>query len=80
MKLFVLANKNALKKFCLTGTNSTMTMLKEVCGDDPVCKSGPLSGDAELVVLMCCGAGAGGPIKEIEWLNPIASPIVTAVA
>jgi len=79
MKLFVLANKNALKKFRqTTGTNSTMTMLKEVFGDDPVSKSGPLGGDAELVVLiMCCG---GGPIKEIEWLNPIASPIVTAVA
>ena len=61
MKLFVLANKNLLKKFRLTGTNSTMTMLKDVFGDDPdimfgpVCKSGPLGGDAELVALMCSG-------------------------
>jgi methylglyoxal synthase len=66
MKKFVLANKNILKKFRLTGTNSTMTMLREVFKDEkdqivfgPSCKSGPLGGDAELVVLMCSG-GLGG--------------------
>jgi len=59
MKKFVLANKTILKKFRLTGTNSTMTMLHEVFkGDDsvifgPSCSSGPLGGDAELVALMC---------------------------
>ena len=55
MKIFVLANKNVLCKFKLTGTNTTMTMLREVFGDDdsvkfgPTCTSGPLGGDAELV-------------------------------
>ena len=66
MKKFVVANKNILKKFRLTGTNSTMTMLREVFRDEadeivfgPSCKSGPLGGDAELVALMCSG-GLGG--------------------
>ena len=66
MKKFVLANKNILKKFRLTGTSSTMTMLREVFKDEadqivfgPSCKSGPLGGDAELVALMCSG-GLGG--------------------
>jgi len=59
MKKFVRANQNLLKKFMLTGTNTTMTMLKEVFGDDPTvvygksCSSGPLGGDAELVQTMC---------------------------
>jgi methylglyoxal synthase len=59
IKQFVLANKNLLKKFRLTGTNTTMTMLREVFGDDPdvaygpTCTSGPLGGDAELVAVMC---------------------------
>merc|ERR1712151_96958 len=61
MKEFVISNKNILKKFRLTGTNSTMTMLKEVFADEPAmvygpsCQSGPLGGDAELVALMCSG-------------------------
>lgn len=59
IKEFVLANKNLLRKFKLTGTNTTMTMLREVFGDDPsvkygpTCTSGPLGGDAELVAVMC---------------------------
>jgi len=59
MKRFVIANKNILKKFRLTGTNSTMTMLKGVFGGDssvvygPSCESGPLGGDAELVAMLC---------------------------
>jgi len=59
MKKFVMANKNLLRHFVLTGTNTTMTMLREVFGDDPdvhfgpVCTSGPLGGDAELVAIMC---------------------------
>jgi len=59
MKSFVVDNKNVLKKFRLTGTNTTMTMLHEVFKDDksiqygPTCQSGPLGGDAELVALMC---------------------------
>jgi len=66
MKRFVLANKNVLKKFCLTGTNSTMTMLKEVIGKrdpdvvyGPSCSSGPLGGDAELAALMTQGKMGG---------------------
>eukprot|EP01083_Nonionella_stella_P204916 746666_1 len=65
MKNFVILHKNILKKFRLTGTNSTMTMLKEVFKGDhsvvfgPSCQSGPLGGDAELVALMCSG-GLGG--------------------
>jgi len=59
IKTFVLANKNLLRKFKLTGTNTTMTMLREVFGNDPTikygptCTSGPLGGDAELVAIMC---------------------------
>lgn len=58
MRTFVEENKNILKKFRLTGTNTTMTMLQEVFGDDPAirygptCQSGPLGGDAELCALM----------------------------
>merc|ERR1712178_210969 len=55
---FVKSHKEILKKFRLTGTNTTMTMLKEVFGDDPNVQygpsfsSGPLGGDAELSALM----------------------------
>jgi len=65
MKEFVISNKNILKKFRLTGTNSTMTMLKEVFKNEssvvfgPSCTSGPLGGDAELVAQMCCGSLGG---------------------
>lgn len=65
MMEFVLTNKNILKKFRLTGTNSTMTMLREVFVDEPKvvygpsCSSGPLGGDAELVALMCAGLLGG---------------------
>jgi len=61
MRQFVLANMEVLKKFRLTGTNTTMKMLKEVFGDDPdivygpVCKSGPLGGDAQLVAMAVTG-------------------------
>ncbi len=65
MKRFVVANKNVLKKFRLTGTNSTMTMLREVFKGDPdivfgpACTSGPLGGDAELAALMTQGCVGG---------------------
>eukprot|EP00536_Pseudo-nitzschia_multiseries_P012588 jgi/Psemu1/68376/estExt_Genemark1.C_4900025 len=67
MREFVLANRNILKKFRLTGTNSTMTMLKEVFKDEPpgtvafgpACASGPLGGDAELVAHMVTGKIGG---------------------
>jgi len=67
MREFVIANKNLLKKFRLTGTNSTMTMLREVFKDEPAgtvifgpsCASGPLGGDAELVAHMVNGKIGG---------------------
>jgi len=67
MREFVTANKNLLKCFRLTGTNSTMTMLKEVFKDEPAgtvvfgpaCASGPLGGDAELVAYMVSGKIGG---------------------
>ena len=59
MKIFVEQRKELLKKFRLTGTKTTMTLLKSVFGDDnnvvygPCFKSGPLGGDAEACALMC---------------------------
>lgn len=65
MKDFVIQHKQVLKKFRLTGTNSTMKMLAEVFADEegvvfgPSCSSGPLGGDAELVALMTSGKLGG---------------------
>ena len=59
MKAFVEHRKELLKKFRLTGTNTTITMLKSVFGNEknvvygPSFKSGPLGGDAEVCALMC---------------------------
>jgi len=59
MKKIAMANKNLLRKFRLTGNNTTMTMLREVFGNDPevvygpTCTSGPLGGCAELAAAMC---------------------------
>mmetsp|Transcript_8929 Transcript_8929/g.13166 ORF Transcript_8929/g.13166 Transcript_8929/m.13166 type:complete len:259 (+) Transcript_8929:52-828(+) len=74
MKEFVLAHKNLLKKFRLTGTNTTMSMLREVFGNDPnvvygpTCSSGPLGGDAELVALMCT-ANLGGMVFFVDPMD-----------
>jgi len=74
MKQFVMANKNVLKKFRLTGTNTTVSMLKEVFGDDPEvtygpsCKSGPLGGDAQLVAMAVTGQ-LGGCIFFIDPMD-----------
>jgi len=65
MKNFVIKYKNVLKKFKLTGTNSTMKMLGQVFEGDasvvfgPACSSGPLGGDAELVAMMAQGQLGG---------------------
>jgi len=75
IKSFVLANKNLLRKFKLTGTNTTMTMLKEVFGNDPsvkygpTCTSGPLGGDAELVAIMCI-ENLGGCVFFRDPMSP----------
>jgi len=74
MKQFVIANKNVLKKYRLTGTNTTMSMLKEVFGEDPEvvygpkCKSGPLGGDAQLVAMAVTGQ-LGGCIFFIDPMD-----------
>mmetsp|Transcript_775 Transcript_775/g.1393 ORF Transcript_775/g.1393 Transcript_775/m.1393 type:complete len:394 (-) Transcript_775:103-1284(-) len=64
MVKFVCANKNVLKKFRLTGTKTTMAMLKDVFEGDnmvygPSCESGPLGGDAQLVSMICKGQLGG---------------------
>jgi methylglyoxal synthase len=65
MKDFFIKYKSILKKFRLTGTQSTMKMLGEIFeGDDsvvfgPACNSGPLGGDAELVAMMATGQLGG---------------------
>ena len=74
MKQFVIANMQVLKKFRLTGTNTTMKMLKEVFGNDPEvvygpsCKSGPLGGDAQLVAMAVTGQ-LGGCIFFIDPMD-----------
>jgi hypothetical protein len=74
MKQFVLANMNVLKKFRLTGTNTTMTMLKEVFRNDPEvvygpsCKSGPLGGDAQLSAMAASGE-LGGCIFFVDPMD-----------
>ena len=59
MKAFVMEHKDTLLRFRLTGTASTMTMLREVLGDGacfgPTCSSGPLGGDAQ-VAAQCVSA------------------------
>ena len=51
---FVKANTNILRRFRLTGTASTMKMLRSVMGEGieygPTCASGPLGGDAQVHV------------------------------
>ena len=59
MKAFVQSRQEVLKKFRLTGTSTTMTLLKSIFDSDkdvmygPTFKSGPLGGDAEVCALMC---------------------------
>ncbi len=74
MRNFVLENRNLLKKFRLTGTNTTMTMLKAIFRDDPnivygpTCSSGPLGGDAQVVAMMCNG-DLGGVIFFVDPMS-----------
>jgi len=71
---FVQKHKAVLKRFRLTGTNSTMTMLKSTLGEKdviygPTCSSGPLGGDAELGAQMCVH-GLGGIVFFTDPLEP----------
>ena len=60
MKDFIQSHSEILKKFRLTGTNTTMTMCRNIFGEDnedvvygPTFISGLLGGDAQLSSLMC---------------------------
>lgn len=74
MKAFVMANSETLKKFRLTGTKTTITMLKSVFQGDPNVvygpsfQSGPLGGDAEICSLMC-QKDLGGIIFFVDPLS-----------
>merc|ERR1712070_206635 len=74
MKDFVIKHEQVLRRFRLTGTNSTMTMLKSVLGTKgvvygPTCSSGPLGGDAEVGALMCV-EDLGGMFFFTDPLDP----------
>lgn len=74
LKKFVQTYHQLLRKFRLTGTASTMRMVKAVIGDDPsvkygpTCTSGPLGGDAQLSALMCM-EDLGGAVFFIDPLT-----------
>lgn len=60
MKDFVETYSEILKKFRITGTQTTMRMCKTMWGEDNpdveyglTCTSGPLGGDAQIAALMC---------------------------
>lgn len=52
MKEFIMYNKETLKNFRITGTNTTIQMVKMLIGAEanfgPACTSGPLGGDAQI--------------------------------
>lgn len=60
MKSFISTYSEVLKKFRITGTQTTMRMCKTLWGEDNpdveyglTCTSGPLGGDAQIAALMC---------------------------
>mmetsp|Transcript_34711 Transcript_34711/g.64130 ORF Transcript_34711/g.64130 Transcript_34711/m.64130 type:complete len:333 (-) Transcript_34711:115-1113(-) len=60
MKEFIQTFSEILKKFRITGTQTTMRMCKTLWGEDNpdieyglTCTSGPLGGDAQIAALMC---------------------------
>ena len=75
MKSFVQNRQEVLKKFRLTGTSTTMTMLRSIFDSDkdvmygPTFKSGPLGGDAEVCALMC-QEDLGGILFFMDPLDP----------
>lgn len=75
MKQFIETYSEILKKFRITGTQTTMKMCKSMWGeDDPAinygltCTSGPLGGDAQIAALMCM-EDLGGMIFFIDPLS-----------
>ena len=75
MKDFVQNRQEVLKKFRLTGTSTTMRMLRSIFDSDkdvvygPTFKSGPLGGDAEVCALMC-QEDLGGILFFMDPLDP----------
>lgn len=76
MKKFIEEHSEILKKFRLTGTNTTITMSKTVFGESnpeveygPTFTSGPLGGDAQLAALMCY-EDLGGLFFFVDPLSP----------
>lgn len=73
MQEFVMANKEVLRHFRLTGTNSTMTMLGQIFEGmevefGPTMSSGPLGGDAQVGALLTFG-DLGGMIFFADPLS-----------
>jgi len=73
MQEFVMKNKEVLRHFRLTGTNSTMTMLQQVFQGmkveyGPTMSSGPLGGDAQVAALLTQG-DLGGMIFFADPLS-----------
>jgi len=75
MKQFIETYTEILKKFRITGTQTTMKMCKSMWGeDDPsihyglTCTSGPLGGDAQIAALMCM-EDLGGMIFFVDPLS-----------
>eukprot|EP00986_Skeletonema_menzelii_P014993 scaffold10778_cov149-Skeletonema_menzelii.AAC.3 len=75
MKQFIETYSEILKKFRITGTQTTMKMCKSLWGeDDPsihyglTCTSGPLGGDAQIAALMCM-EDLGGIIFFVDPLS-----------
>jgi len=75
MKTFIESHAEILKKFRITGTNTTMTMCRTVFGTDDrdivygaTCSSGPLGGDAQLAALMVL-EDIGGIIFFVDPLS-----------
>jgi len=75
MKSFIESHSEVLKKFRITGTNTTMTMCKTIWGEEnddieygATCCSGPLGGDAQIASLICM-EDIGGIIFFIDPLS-----------
>lgn len=71
---FVRTHRQVLRRFRLTGTATTMKVLKSIFGEDrdivygPTCSSGPLGGDAEVTSQICMG-DIGGVIFLVDPLS-----------
>mmetsp|Transcript_18010 Transcript_18010/g.39248 ORF Transcript_18010/g.39248 Transcript_18010/m.39248 type:complete len:293 (-) Transcript_18010:193-1071(-) len=75
MKEFIQTFSEILKKFRITGTQTTMRMCKTLWGEDNpdieyglTCTSGPLGGDAQIAALMCV-EDLGGMIFFVDPLS-----------